>query len=350
MKKLWVLLFLFAAAHASWGFTARTGEEIAVYSGEVIDGDLFIAGQQVLVRGKVTGDLYAAGREVIVEGEVGGDAVIAGEKVTIGESGSIARDLVFAARETSMLGPVEGYALGAGRRINVNTNIGDNARFVAGELVLGDRTDIRGNLRYHSGKEVRMSGGARVAGEVSRSIPDVTVNVRKLIRVLLLGGLFGKLYLFVAGLVLGLVFVLVLPRWVLDVTQTVKGSPGPCAGWGTLVLFAAPVGAVLALITVVGAAVGVLVILLYLAGVVVGQVLVGVLLGRLLLERPLQKKRVNLNAPGPLFWTFALGYFLFSLVRLIPVAGHLASLAAGLFGFGGIVVCWARARRGWETE
>lgn len=341
MKILWMLVFVLSAVQASWAFTARTGEQAEVGREEMIPGDLFIAGERVIVRGTVRGDLYAAGREVIVEGEVSGDAVLAGEEVTVGERGSIGQDLVFAARETSILGPVGGYALGAGRRITVDSGIGGNARFGVGELVLGEHAHIRGGLRYHSRKAALVSEGARVQGEVRRSIPELGLDPRKLVGALLLAGLVGKLFVFAAGLVLGLAAVLVMPRWVLGVTDTVKTSPGPCAGWGALVLFAAPVGAAAAMVTLVGAAVGVLVLLLYLAGMMLSQVLAGLVLGRLLLE-----KRLDLTAPGPLFWTFALGYFLLSLVRLIPVAGHLVTLAAGLFGFGGMALHWARARSG----
>jgi hypothetical protein len=368
-----VLVWLAAAAQASRALTVRTGEKSVVGHGEVIRGDLFITGEQVSVQGTVEGDLYAAGRQVIIEGEVsgdatvagggvrvsgsvggglraaardlavagrvGGDAVLVGEKVAVSEHGLIAQDLLFAAEEADLRGPVRGYALGARRKIRVDAAVGGTARFGVEELVLGERAEIGGDLRYASGNEARMAEGARVAGEVTRTAPRLDVKPWEVFRAVLLVGLVGKLLVFIAGLVLGLAAILTVPRWMLGVTGTVKEAPGPCAGWGALVLFATPVGAVAALVTVVGAAVGVLALLLYLAGAMLGQVLAGLLLGRLLLE-----KRVDLGSPGPLFWSFALGYLLLSTARLVPVAGHLVTLGAALFGFGGMALYWARRR------
>ncbi|MFW6181080.1 MAG: hypothetical protein ACOC8N_04970 [Spirochaetota bacterium] len=171
---LLVFLGVLASAQASWAFTARSGERSVVGPGEVIRGDLFMAGDRVIVQGKVEGDLYAAGRQVIIEGEVTGDVVLAGEWITVADTGLVGQDLLFAARETVLQGPVRGYALGGGRWVRVNASLGGDARFVAEELVLGERARIGGDLRYHSGKDARIAEGHGWTGRCAGRLPGWT--------------------------------------------------------------------------------------------------------------------------------------------------------------------------------
>ena len=80
------LVLLFVAPAFATEF--RVGKSASVESGEVIDDDLFIAGNSVLVAGKVTGDVMAAGETVRVTGPVGGSVMAAGRDVRVtGEVG-----------------------------------------------------------------------------------------------------------------------------------------------------------------------------------------------------------------------------------------------------------------------
>ena len=69
------------AAHA--GEYIEGDPDATLPEGEVVDDDLFIAGQDVLVAGVVEGDLFAAGQDVVISGEVYGNVYAAGETVTI---------------------------------------------------------------------------------------------------------------------------------------------------------------------------------------------------------------------------------------------------------------------------
>ncbi|HEY69342.1 MAG TPA: hypothetical protein G4O08_02035 [Anaerolineae bacterium] len=81
---------------------------LAVYAGEYIEGDpdatlgedevveddLFIAGDDILVAGTVEGDLFAAGENVVISGEVEGNVFAAGAAVTV--SGNVEGSLILA--------------------------------------------------------------------------------------------------------------------------------------------------------------------------------------------------------------------------------------------------------------
>lgn len=120
---------LLVACSVAVGGDFRSGEDIEVKAEETIKGDLYVAGNKVVVKGKVEGDLLAACRELIVEGEITGSINAAGQMITIGgpvggtvrtaaqivmisPNAAIERDLVAFAQtvETSPLSKIKGDA------------------------------------------------------------------------------------------------------------------------------------------------------------------------------------------------------------------------------------------------
>ena len=68
----------------------RGGDRIVIGAEEVIDDDLFVAGDSVELNGTVKGDLFAVGREVIINGDVEGSIFLAGQNLEAnGEAGSL---------------------------------------------------------------------------------------------------------------------------------------------------------------------------------------------------------------------------------------------------------------------
>ena len=61
----------------------RAGSEPEVASGEVLVGDLYVAGDRVRISGEVVGDVVAAGREVVVDGVIHGDLIAAAQVVSL---------------------------------------------------------------------------------------------------------------------------------------------------------------------------------------------------------------------------------------------------------------------------
>jgi cytoskeletal protein CcmA (bactofilin family) len=371
-----VLTFVLFAAAAGSGLalTFKTGDSIVIGPGEVIEGDLFVSGDFISIEGTVRGDLFAAGEEVRLSGQVSEDALIAGGEVFVGGSigqglkaaareltvagdiaqdcflagsrvtltpeASVGEDILFGAETLQVEASVDGYIMGGARRVIVNSTIGGSAFLGVRDLDLDKRTLIQGTLRYHSGREASIESGARVAGEIKRSVPEVRFKPENLVRGLLVAGFVGKLMTFITGIVIGLVLILIMGRWMVSVTDIIKARTGASAGWGALAVFAAPLGILLAFSTIVGAAVGVVVMLLYLLGLIFAQLLVGLLIGRLILE-----KHTDLHRPGQLFLVFLLGFFILNLGRFIPFAGGGVVLVAALFGMGALILFWA-GRRG----
>lgn len=106
----------------------RSGEKtIAIASDEVIEDDLYIAGQDVVVDGTIKGDLIAAGQSVTITGTVEGNVFAAGQSVTV-------------------IGTVQGDLIAAGQGILIEGRLEDDARVAAQILKLGKSGYIGGDM------------------------------------------------------------------------------------------------------------------------------------------------------------------------------------------------------------
>lgn len=79
------ILLLLALATPAQAFTPRSGEQVVIEAGEVVDDDLYATASTVVVKGTIRGDLVALGSAVIIEdtGVVTGDLLAAGQGVVI---------------------------------------------------------------------------------------------------------------------------------------------------------------------------------------------------------------------------------------------------------------------------
>ncbi|GAJ08723.1 unnamed protein product, partial [marine sediment metagenome] len=59
---LFAILLMTLTAVTVFAFDARYGDIVTVASGEVIDSDLYVAGETIIIDGTINGDLIAAGK------------------------------------------------------------------------------------------------------------------------------------------------------------------------------------------------------------------------------------------------------------------------------------------------
>jgi cytoskeletal protein CcmA (bactofilin family) len=144
-------------------FEARTGEDVVIAAGEVIEddlyvtaatftldgtvkGDLAVAAQTITINGTVEGDLMAAGQAVIINGTVMDDVRISGATLFVGERASIGDDLFGA-----------GYSLETRRGSQVGGSLG----FAGGQALLAG--DVAHNV-------FAATGGLELRGEVGGNV------------------------------------------------------------------------------------------------------------------------------------------------------------------------------------
>jgi len=358
-----ILLMTFTAVTVL-AFDARYGDLVTVASGEVIDGDLYVAGGTIIIDGTINGDLIAAGKTIRVNGPVNGSIIAAGGTVNIngevthavrvlGEtlniSGTIGRDLLVAGGEVSLASTAKigsDLLLGAGTALIDGLIKGDINSGVE-SLTIASTASIQGKLTYISENEANIHSGAQIRGTITHQLPDVkerlAVGTHKLPNVgerLLTGiGLWGKVIGFLMTLVLGIIIILLAPRRVKAVTESIRTRPWTSLGWGAIILIFTPIAALIVCITIIGLPLVLITLVLYIIAIYLTQLFVGLLIGQLIIG---SSRRVETRAA--LVGALTLGLAILSLLRLIPYLNFFIGLATVLFGLGAILVSEKKLR------
>jgi hypothetical protein len=149
----------------------------------------------------------------------------------------------------------------------------------------------------------------------------------------------GWLRTLIGLFVLGLLFILLAPRFGRRTVGTLGGSPWASLGLGIALLICVPIAALF--VFVVGLFVGgwwlaLILLALYGIALVLSIAVTGLFLGRWILER------VG-RGPVPLVWALLLGLILLLLVSLVPVAGGLVIAVAMFCGLGALALTVVRS-------
>ena len=344
-----ILLMTFTAVPVL-AFDARSGDIVTVASGEVIDGDLYVAGGTIIIDGTINGDLIAAGGTITVNSTVNGNIMAAGGTVNInGEvthavrviggtlniSGTIGRDLLVAGGEFSMASTAEiggDLLLGAGTA-RIDGLIKGDINSGVDSLTIASTASIQGKLTYISENEANIQSGAQIRGTITHKLP----NVKEWLAVSI--GLWGKVIGFLMTLVLGIIIVLLAPRRVKAVTESIRTRPWASLGWGAVILVVTPIAALIVCITIIGLPLGLIALALYTIAIYLTRLFVGLLIGQLIIGA---FKGVETRAA--LVGALALGLAILSLLKLIPFVGFFFGLATILFGLGAILVSEMKLR------
>ena len=358
-------------------FDGRTGDTITVTSGEVVDDDLYVAADAVTIDGAINGDLWSAGGTITVNGvitgsvmavaetvkiggevdhavravgqtvsiggNVNGDLIVAGGEVNIASTAIIKGDLLLAAGNIRIDGLIEGDVKGYGGEVIIGNGIKGNVDLKVESLAVLPTANIEGDLTYTSEEEADIQSGAQIAGATTHNLPPVKEEPAKAFPPF---GIVGKVIRFLMALLTGLVIILIAQRRLTSIAESIRSRPGASAGWGALIVFVAPIAAVLVCFTVVGIPVGVIALGLWGMALYLAQIPVGLFLGRWIIGRfrAVEGKAIMVGA-------LALGLVLLKLLELLlgliplPGLGFFIGLAVvGLFGLGAVVVTERKRR------
>lgn len=352
-----ILLMAFTAVPVL-AFNVRSGDNVTVASGEVIDGDLYVAGGTIIIDGTINGDLIAAGRTIMVNGTVNGNIIAAGGTIDIngevthavriiGEilniSGTIGRDLLVAGDKVSIASTAEigsDLLLGAGTA-RIDGLIKGDINSGVEHLSIASTASIQGKLTYISENEANIQSGAQIRGTITHKLPDVkerlVTGTHRLPNVggrLVTGiGIWGKIIGFLMTLVLGIVIVLLAPRRVKAVTESIRTRPWTSLGWGAIILIFTPIAALIACITIIGLPLGLITLILYTIAICLTQLFIGLFIGQLIIG-----SSRGVESRAALVGALVLGLAILSILRLIPYLGAVIWVATILFGLGAILV------------
>lgn len=357
-----ILLMAFIAVPVL-AFNVRSGDNVTVASGEVIDGDLYVGGGTIIIDGTINGDLIAAGRTIMVKGTVNGNIIAVGETVDIngevthavriiGEilniSGTIGRDLLVAGDKVSIASTAEigsDLLLGAGTALIDGLIKGDINSGVE-NLTISSTASILGKLTYISENEATIQSGAQIMGPITHKLPDIkerlAVGTHRLPAVkerLTLVGFWGRVIGFLMTLLLGIIIVLLAPRRMKAITESIRTRPWASLGWGAIILIFTPIAALIACITIIGLPLGLITLVLYGITLCLTQLFIGLFIGQLIIG-----SSRGVESRAALVGALVLGLAILSLLRLIPYLDFVIGLATVLFGLGAILVSGRKLR------
>jgi hypothetical protein len=288
---------------------------------------LGVAGDQD-ISGRIHGSVRAAGGEVHVMGVVDRNATVAGGNVTLDSAGIIARNAYFTGGNVEIAGTVRGGLLASGGNVTINGVVGRDVEVAAGELTIGPRTQITGNLRYKvSPKKVKIDPAARISGIVTALPVESEWGLRRWIWML-------------GFLMIGVVVVGLFPRFTAEAADILPRRPGLAAlvglGWICLV----PLAVVAVAFTVIGLPLAVLTAVVYMVLLFLGDIPVAVWLGRRLLGIREGARRYGVVVD------YVVGGLVILIAALVPVIGKLVLMIAAALGVGMILLrAWAARRQ-----
>ena len=355
-----MLVTVFAAVPVS-AADLRGENTIIIASGDIIDDDLYLAGNRIVINGTVNGDVLAvgdtitvngkingniiavgstiniggevthavrvAGGNINISGNVGGDLVVAGGEVNITNTAIIGRDLVFGAGDIQINAPIGDDIKGGGSEVTITNLVAGNVEIGAKNLVINSTANIRGNLIYVSENEAEIQSGAKIGGTTTHKVPKVKEPVVPNL------GIWGKVIAFLMTLLAGTVIILIAPQRATAVATSIRRKPWLSLGWGAIILFATPIAAIVTFITVIGVPVGLIGLTLYGMAIYLSQIAVGLFIGYWIIGY-----FSNVGSRGILVGALALGLAVLTLLKLIPYVGFPLWLATALFGIGAMVM------------
>lgn len=308
---------------SAWGEIRISGE---------VTGDVLVSAGSVVIAGTVGESVRAVAGRLVIEGEVGGDVSAVTRRLDVFADAAIGRDLVAWAWDTEMAGAVGRNVEGNHRTLSVTGSVNGNVEVTVNRLVIGDGAAVEGTVRYRSEREAEI-GEASIGGSVIQETPlpaNIRLRAVRLLTMTLVG---------VGALLFGLTVVWATPSRSAGAAGAVRRRPLRALGMGALVvavpaligaglvaaLFLLPpeTGAPLALVLApvfLGAASIVLVAALF------APVPVAIAGGRLALPR------------RSVYAAFLLGAVVWLLLALLPFVGPIVTVAGVVVGLGAWLV------------
>lgn len=240
-----------------------------------INGDAIVAGSEIIINGVVTGDVLAAGRSIIINGKVNDDIRMAGQSIAlesnaqIGDDAMLAGwgleqltgsniggDLHFGGFQALLAGNVSQNVVVGTNSLELRGTIGKNVQAtVLGDpnilqflpqperelpqiplgLTIGDTAKIGGNLSYRSTQAGQIATGARITGQVKyKNIEAERVYAESRNPLNPLWAIVWQIQRLLALFLVGWLLLHWVPRWTQGLAETLQTQPWQCLGWGAV--------------------------------------------------------------------------------------------------------------------
>ena len=368
-----MLLLLFSATTVL-AFDTRSGDTVYIPDGEVINDDLYTGANIITIDGAVKGDIWAAARTISINGlvtnsvmalaqtisisgdighavrvvgetiningNIAGDLFVAGNKINIADNVHIKGDLLLGGGVIHVNGIVDGDIKGGGGEIIIGAKVGGDINLEVNELTILSTADIKGNLTYIGEDRAIVQTGAQINGITTHKLPEAKEDQSETFFLSLLSRIEVKLIGFLMALLAGLLIILIAPKRLAYIAESIGAKPGPSVGWGALLLFVTPIAAIVICITIIGLPVGLIALALWGIAIYLAQIPVGLFLGQWIIShfRDIEDNR------GIMIGALATGLIILKLLSLIPYLGFIIGLTVILFGLGSVIAAIRRQK------
>lgn len=254
-----------------------------------------------------------------------GDLIVLSGDVSV-RRGEEAGEVVVLHGTATVAGLARGDVIVLDGRITVTGQVSGSVVSVNGPVTLGPSAHVGGDVLAHG--PVRAETGARVDGDVREG---ATFTLREPIEAL--GRFASWLAVWVSVLGLGLLLLLFAPRGADAVANAARTRPWASLGWGALTFVALPLGAAIAIVTLVGLPLGLGLLLALFFVYSIGVSWSAFALGRRLWPEP--HRRVT---------ALAIGWAILAAAAAIPFVGGVVWVVGAMFGLGAALLATWEAR------
>jgi cytoskeletal protein CcmA (bactofilin family) len=335
----------------------RGGNTLVVRSDQTIPHDLFLAGETILIEGTVQGDVMAFGNTVTVNGTIEGDLWAAGN--TVLSNGRVRGDLRVGANRLVVGGEV-------GRNVLAGVNsvvVGESGRVGGDLMAFAARMEVAGQVRGDiSGRTEAYRRTGTIGGRELVQIRPRQERAEPREQASPAQWLLDRARHWLGVVLVGALLLLIWRGGMLNAMTTIARRPLASLGSGMLALVASIVALIIAFIIMVLLAIlfgslqlggltalivigtllaeAVTVIVLVVLGAFVAGALIGLLIGRLLLQSWLRTGALDV-------WLWLLvGTILYVLLAGLPAIGPFVRAIAALLALGALGLGLWSALRG----
>ena len=320
-----------AATNAS---PAGTVEGDAFIAGDEVDlnkpvnGDALLAGRRVLIADRVGGNLYATGGNLTIDAPIAGSARIAGGQLEITRRGDVSGKTTMVGGRVTMLGKAGRQLVVFGDHVLLDGEVAGNVTIASRTLFIGPNARVSGKLTYRGSVPAQVDPAATVSGGLNYLSLDFDDEYEPVARVLAWAGAIA----FTAGLFLiGMLVIIAAPQSTAHMSRLARHRPISSIALGLVVILCVPIAIVLLILTLVGIPFAFMLLLTWPIILIFGY-LAGVMAVSDAIAGP------SADAKGRRIFLLAMGLGVMLLFARVPFAGWIIGMLLLIMGLGAMAL------------
>jgi hypothetical protein len=309
--------------------------------GGIINGSLHAGGGMVYLGGKISRSAYIGAGNVSVNGAVIGDSLlVGGGTVNIDTNSSIGGSLLAGTGNIAVYSPVGRNMFIGGGNVDIDSTVGGEVRVGAGSISLGPDARIAKDFYYTVGRDtgtVNISDSATVGGTINKvenkfaGKKDVEQAGKNLPKVFAGIGLVARTISLIGALIIGFLALKLFNKTFSGSANIAAKSFFSSLGVGFLICIAAFPALLILALTGVGIPLAGLLVLILLINIYLAKIVAGLAVGNWL------SAKFNWKKPS-VYTVFAVGLVVVYLLKMIPFLGFFISLVVLWTGLGSLAL------------